>query len=157
MSKTHSYTASTQWTGNQGTGNSNYRTYERSHTIAIPGKADLLCSSDPAFRGDKTKHNPEDLLVASISGCHMLWYLHVCSDNGVIVTNYIDQAVGVMAENQNGSGQFTEVILSPQVTVQDASMIEKANALHDKAHSMCFIARSLNFPVHHKPSATAEK
>ncbi|HEY3429600.1 MAG TPA: OsmC family protein [Cyclobacteriaceae bacterium] len=155
--KQHQYKTTVTWTGNKGSGTSDYRAYERGHIISVDGKTDILCSSDPAFRGDKTKYNPEDILVGSLSGCHMLWYLHLCAENGVVVTNYTDHATGVMAENSDGSGQFTEVTLSPQVTVKDSSMIAKANALHEKANAMCFIARSVNFPVHHKPAASAEK
>lgn len=154
--KQHFYTATTAWTGNKGSGTKDYRSYERSHTISIDGKPDIACSSDAVFRGEKQKHNPEDLMVAAVSGCHMLWYLHLCSDNGIIVTHYSDQAKGTMDENPDGSGQFSEVTLYPKVIVKDASMIEKANALHHDAHSMCFIARSVNFPVKLHPSASTE-
>lgn len=152
----HHYSATTRWTGNQGTGTSGYKAYERAHTVLMNGKADLLCSSDPAFRGDKARHNPEDLLVASLSSCHMLWYLHLCTDNGVVVTNYVDEASGIMEENGDGSGQFTEVTLKPKVTVKEKSMIAKANELHHKANEMCFIARSVKFPVRHTPTAVSE-
>src|SRR5688572_29026869 len=109
--KQHQYKTTVTWTGNKGSGTSDYRAYERGHTISADGKTDILCSSDPAFRGDKTKYNPEDILVGSLSGCHMLWYLHLCAENGVVVTNYTDHATGIMAENSDGSGQFTEVTL----------------------------------------------
>jgi organic hydroperoxide reductase OsmC/OhrA len=151
MNNEHHYTATTKWVGNRGTGTSGYRDYDRSHDIKIDGRADLLCSSDPNFRGDKTRHNPEQLLLASLSGCHMLWYLHLCADNKIIVTEYLDEASGTMIENKDGSGQFSEVTLQPKVTVAESSMIEKATALHHEANKMCFIARSMNFPVHHKP------
>jgi organic hydroperoxide reductase OsmC/OhrA len=141
------------WTGNKGTGTDNYRTYERSHSIVIKNKTDILGSSDPAFRGDKTRHNPEELLVASLSSCHMLWYLHLCSEVGVIVTDYIDKATGVMLETSNGGGQFHEVILNPIVTVTEKSMVDRANELHKKANELCFIANSVNFPVRHNPIA----
>ena len=154
MNKEHHYTASTKWTGNQGTGTNDYRAYSRNHVVSMPHKADLLCSSDPAFRGDKTRHNPEDLMVAALSGCHMLWYLHLCAVNGVVVTNYEDDATGVMRENPDGSGEFTQVVLRPRVTVTQASMINKANELHHEANRMCFIARSVNFVVTHEPTAT---
>lgn len=157
MGKTHQYQSTVQWTGNQGTGSSHYRNYERSYIISIEGKSDVLGSSDPAFRGDKTKHNPEDLLVSSLSSCHMLWYLHVCSEAGVVVEEYIDQAIGYMSESINGAGQFTEVILKPQVTVQKNSMIQKANELHQTANEMCFIANSVNFPIKHLPSITSKE
>jgi organic hydroperoxide reductase OsmC/OhrA len=153
MGPLHQYHATTTWIGNRGSGTSDYKSYDRNHDIAIAGKQTLTCSSDPQFRGDKTRHNPEELLVASISSCHMLWYLHLCAVNGVIVTDYTDRASGSMKENKDGSGQFTEITLQPRVVVEHESMIEKANALHHDANTMCFIARSVNFPVHHKPEA----
>lgn len=151
MSKQHIYNLTTKWTGNTGTGTSAYRAYERSHTIQAENKADILLSSDPAFRGDKTRHNPEDLLVASVSSCHMLWYLHLCSEAGVVVADYTDNATGIMEETADGGGRFVEITLHPVVTVTDASMIDKANALHHEANKFCFIANSLNFPVKHEP------
>ena len=153
MSKQHHYKATIEWTGNNGTGTDDYRNYERSHTIAIDGKPTIAGSSDVPFRGDKTKHNPEDMIVSALSTCHMLWYLHLCADAGVIVTAYVDHATGIMDQTPNGSGHFSEVILNPVVTVSDASMIGKANALHEKAHEFCFIANSVNFPVKHNPTA----
>jgi organic hydroperoxide reductase OsmC/OhrA len=153
MHKEHQYQLTTVWTGNNGTGTSDYRTYSRNHEVVMEGKANILGSSDPAFRGDKTRHNPEDLLVASLSACHMLWYLHLCADAGIIVLEYVDHATGVMEETPDGSGHFTSVTLHPNVKVADATMIEAANTLHTKAHEFCFIARSVNFPVHHEPSA----
>jgi organic hydroperoxide reductase OsmC/OhrA len=149
----HHYKTTTTWVGNRGQGTANYRAYDRNHDIVVEGRPDILCSSDPAFRGDTSRHNPEVLLVGSLSGCHMLWYLHLCADNNVIVTEYTDEATGTMEENKDGSGQFVEVTLNPRVTVADKSMIEKANELHHKANEMCFIARSVKFPVHHKPVA----
>ena len=153
MANLHHYKATTNWVGNRGTGTSDYKSYSRNHDIAMDGKPNLLCTSDPQFRGDKTRHSPEDLLVASLSGCHMLWYLHLCAVNGVVVTEYRDDATGTMRENPDGSGEFIEVILNPKVTVTEKSMMDKANELHHKAHELCFIARSVNFPVHHKPVA----
>jgi organic hydroperoxide reductase OsmC/OhrA len=155
MPHTHHYQTTTRWTGNRGTGTSTYTAYDRSYEIAIPGKTPVLGTSDPAFRGDKTKHNPEEFLVMSLSSCHMLWYLHLCAEHGVIVTDYADEAAGTMAEDSHGSGQFTEVTLKPKVTVKEAGMIEKANALHHQANQMCFIARSVKFPVNHKPETIA--
>jgi organic hydroperoxide reductase OsmC/OhrA len=152
MNGQHNYNLTVKWTGNTGTGTSNYAAFERSHSIFVADKTEILGSSDPAFRGDKTKHNPEDLLLASISSCHMLWYLHLCTTVDIIVTNYIDNATGIMIETTNGSGKFTEVTLNPIVTITDISMIEKANELHKKANELCFVANSLNFPVYHKPT-----
>lgn len=153
MNKEHHYALSLAWTGNLGTGTSDYRAYSRNHTILSEGKPELLASSDPSFRGDKTRYNPEEMLVAALSSCHMLSYLHVCVLNGVIVLEYKDNATGTMKENPDGSGQLTEVTLRPEVKVKEASMIEKANHLHEKASELCFIARSVNFPVHHIPRA----
>lgn len=152
MRKQHHYSLRVKWMGNNGEGTVNYRAYSRSHIISVDNKPDLHGSSDPAFRGDKTKYNPEELLVAALSSCHMLSYLHLCAEAGVIVTNYNDNATGTMEETPNGGGKFTEVTLSPIVTVTNETMVTKANELHDKAHENCFIANSVNFPVMHKPS-----
>ena len=150
MARIHHYKAVITWKGNKGRGTADYKAYEREHEISVSGKPIISASSDSAFRGDKSKHTPEDLLVCSLSGCHMLWYLHLCAVNGVVVSHYSDQAIGIMEENQDGSGQFTEVILNPEVVVMENSMIEKAQALHAESNKMCFIARSVNFPVRHQ-------
>ncbi len=156
--KVHHYKIQTTWTGNRGEGTRDYRSYDRSHVISIDGKADIQGSSDPSFRGDKSKHTPEDLFVSTLSTCHMLWYLHLCAVNGVIVLEYTDQATGTMEEDPNGSGRFTSVTLKPEVLVADQSMIEKANELHREAHKMCFIANSVNVEIAHEPVAfTAQR
>lgn len=155
MPRQHQYSIIVKWTGNKGQGTSDYRSYERSHIITAEGKADIKGSSDPAFRGDATIYNPEDLLVASLSACHMLWFLHLCSVEDVVVVDYYDNAFGIMEETANGGGHFTEVTLFPTVTVAEISMIDKANELHKKANELCFIANSCKFPVHHKPSCNA--
>ena len=152
MLKEHIYTATIKWTGNKGSGTDNYINYERSHDIIIPNKKDILCSSDPVFRGDKTKHNPEDLLLSSLSSCHMLWYLHLCSKEGVIVIDYVDNASGTMIETENGGGYFSEVTLKPTVTVKNPDMVNKAIELHKKANELCFISNSVNFKVKHIPN-----
>jgi organic hydroperoxide reductase OsmC/OhrA len=149
MTKDHNYSVEVKWTGNRGSGTSGYKAYDRSHIVKIGGKKDIDASSDPAFNGDKSKHNPEDLLVASLSTCHMLWYLHLCADAGVVVVDYTDHATGVLVENPGGGGQFSSVTLNPVVIVFDSSMIDKANALHEEANKKCFIANSCNFPVKH--------
>lgn len=151
----HQYSISIRWTGNNGTGTSRYDTYERSHTLSIDNKPDLFCSSDTPFRGDASKHNPEDMLLASLSSCHMLWYLHLCADAGIIVMDYADVATAILSIDSNGNGKFTKAELHPIVTVADASMIDKANALHEQAHAKCFIANSCNFPVTHQPICKA--
>jgi organic hydroperoxide reductase OsmC/OhrA len=153
MAKDHHYKATIEWTGNKGTGTGHYRNYDRSHLIHINGKEIIQGSSDPAFLGDATKHNPEDLLLASLSACHLLWYLHLCSAAGVVVVAYTDDATGTMVETADGGGHFTEATLHPKVTVSHADMIEQANALHHKANQLCFIANSVKFPVHHQPQA----
>jgi organic hydroperoxide reductase OsmC/OhrA len=151
MNKQHHYALSVTWTGNKGEGTANYRSYERSHLVAVDNKAIIKGSSDPAFRGDATMHNPEELFVASIATCHMLWYLHLCADAGIVVTDYIDKATGTMTETANGGGRFTEVILHPTVTITHETMLEKATALHHKANELCYIANSCNFPILHEP------
>ena len=110
----------------------------------------ILGSSDPAFRGDPTKHNPEELFLSSIASCHMLWYLHFCSEAKIVVTDYQDQAIGHMEENENGSGQFKEVFLNPVVTIHNQDKMKLASDLHHKAHQYCFIANSCNFPIQHQ-------
>ena len=150
--KTHYYQSTVTWTGNKGNGTSDYLSYSRDHVISISNKPDLLGSSDTVFRGDGTKHNPEELLLSSLSSCHMLWYLHLCAEAGIIVTDYIDTATGTMVETSSGGGKSTEVILHPSVTVTEERMIVKATALHKKANELCFIANSVNFPVRHLPN-----
>lgn len=152
MNGQHHYKLTIKWTGNKGDGTSGYRSYERSHSILVDGKIEIPASSDPAFRGDKTKHNPEELLVAALSSCHMLSFLYECAKAGVVVTDYVDHATGTMVETPDGGGHFTEVILNPIVTVTENSMFDMANQLHKKASELCFIANSVNFPVHHKPT-----
>lgn len=152
MNGQHKYNVTVTWTGNTGTGTSGYKDFQRSHSISVSNKVNILGSSDAAFRGDETKHNPEDLFVASVSSCHMLWYLHLCAVGGIVVVDYVDNATGVMIETANGGGVFTEIILFPIVTVTNISMIDQANELHKKANELCFIANSINFPVHHKPT-----
>lgn len=151
MSTQHNYKATITWTGNKGEGTTRYDAYERSHTLSVANKPDLECSSDTPFRGDGTKYNPEDMLLYSLSSCHMLWYLHLCADAGIIVTDYTDKATGVLTMDAPGGARFTEVVLFPVVTITDASRIDEANKLHDMAHEKCFIAKSVNFPVKHEP------
>jgi organic hydroperoxide reductase OsmC/OhrA len=152
MGEKHSYEVTVEWTGNLGSGTDGYRSYGRDHEVLMDGKAPIAASSDPAFRGDPGRWNPEELLVASVAQCHMLWYLHLCAAGGVVVVDYEDRARGVMTmDDGGGGGQITEVVLAPEVTVSDPSMVEKALALHGDVHSLCFIARSVNFPIRHTP------
>jgi organic hydroperoxide reductase OsmC/OhrA len=157
MKKQHNYAATIKWTGNKGKGTSNYIEFERSHSINIDNKPTILGSSDPAFLGDNSKHNPEELLLASLSSCHMLWYLHLCSVSNIIVTSYTDIATGTMLETSNGSGQFSEASLNPTVIVSKNSMIKKAIELHNKANKLCFIANSINFKILHNCTCFAEE
>ena len=143
----HKYQLRVNWTGNQGTGTSSYTAYKRDHQISGKEKDPIPGSSDPAFRGDRSRNNPEELLVASLSACHMLWYLHLCADAGIVVTNYLDQATGIMVETREGGGRFQEVILHPEVTVKRGADRILCKELHERAHHLCFIANSVNFPV----------
>lgn len=155
MHPNHHYKLTLKWTGNKGTGTSGYRAYDRNHEILIEGKTTLLGSADPSFHGDKTVHNPEDLLLASLSACHMMSYFHVCVKAGIVVTDYIDNATGIMVVNADGSGRFIEVTLNPIVTITDESQLTKANELHQEANKLCFIANSVNFPVKHNAESRA--
>jgi organic hydroperoxide reductase OsmC/OhrA len=149
--KTHQYQTTLRWTGNLGKGTADYRAYSRNYQIDGEGKvAAISGSSDPHFRGDATRYNPEELLVASLSACHMLSYLHLCAVNSIVVTGYEDAASGTMEESPDGSGRLTSVVLRPAVTITPESDPEKARSLHADAHRLCFIANSVNFPVTHK-------
>lgn len=146
--KIHSYGAFVHWTAGDGEGTRTYRSYSRNHTLGVEGKPDIAASSDPAFRGDATRYNPEELLVASLSSCHLLWYLHLCSVNGILVSEYRDRASGTMEEAGDGSAKFLQVQLRPLVTIASSNDRVKALALHGEAHRLCYIAQSVNFPVH---------
>ena len=148
---THNYQLTVKWTGNRGEGTKSYTAYDRSHTISVAGKPDIHASSDTPFRGDATRHNPEDMLVASLSTCHMLWYLHLCADSNIVVIDYMDHASGTLVVTPGSGGHFSEVTLRPVVTITDEKMIDLAIELHEKAHQCCFIANSVNFPVTHEP------
>lgn len=150
MKLLHTYETVVTWTGNRGTGTSGYRDYSREHDVAADGRPDIAGSSDPAFRGDPTRWNPEQLLLAALSQCHMLAYLHLCAAAGVTVTGYVDRAHGTMRQ-VGGGGHFIEAVLRPQVEVASAEMVEPARSLHAKASAECFIAASVNFPVRHEP------
>jgi organic hydroperoxide reductase OsmC/OhrA len=150
--KNHHYSIVNRWTGNLGTGTSTFRSYSRAHeltgpdkTVAIPG------SSDPVFRGDRTRYNPEELLLGALSGCHMLWVLHLCADAGITVVDYVDEASGEMTEHPDGSGEYVRAVLRPHMTILEPGRIGDALAIHGKAHSLCAMARSVNFPVEHEP------
>ncbi len=143
----HHYHAGLRWTGNRGTGTDTYTTYSRDHELLSGAKPVIMASSDPAFRGDATRWNPEEMLVAALASCHQLWYLHLCAAAGIVVTAYEDDAEGVMEETGNGGGRFVRVVLHPTVTITDEARREEATALHEQAHHLCFIAQSVNFRV----------
>ncbi|GAB3483152.1 OsmC family protein [Amycolatopsis cihanbeyliensis] len=153
MERSHHYRVVVTWTGDRGSGTSGYRDFGREHEVTADGVDPITGSADPAFRGDASRWNPEQLLVASLSQCHMLWYLHLCATAGVVVTEYLDRASGSMTEAGTG-GQFTEVVLRPEITVESPDMVRTAIGLHEDAHRACFIANSVNFPVRHEPTIT---
>jgi organic hydroperoxide reductase OsmC/OhrA len=144
----HTYQIRVEWTGNRGSGTSSYRDYGRQHTISAPPKPDISGSSDAAFRGNAERWNPEDLLVASASACHQLWYLHLCADAGIAVQRYVDDAVGTMVE---GPGRFTRIVLHPRVVIRAGDDRERALQLHHEAHAKCYVANSVNFPIACEP------
>ncbi|MEZ4987954.1 MAG: OsmC family protein [Saprospiraceae bacterium] len=143
----HHYDLTVTWTGNLGEGTSGYRAYSRDHVISAAGKPDITASSDPSFRGDTHRYNPEELLVAALSSCHMLWMLHLCAEEGIVVLSYQDAPSGVMQENADGSGQFREVVLRPLIQTATPIDDDHLTVLHHRAHIKCFIARSVNFLV----------
>ncbi len=147
----HYYKLGVSWTGNLGTGTSSYDSYGRDHLITCEGKPDLQASSDPYFRGDASRYNPEDLFLAAISSCHMLWYLHLCADAGIVVTSYNDYPEGIMISGGDDPGRFIEVNLNPVTKISDPLRMDEANQIHDKAREKCFISNSCNFPITHRP------
>lgn len=153
--RTHRYDLTVSWTGNRGSGTSGYRDYGRDHDVSADGRPVIAGSADRVFHGDKARWNPELELVAALSQCHMLSYLHVCVNAGVVVTGYEDEPYGLMAETADGGGHFTEVVLRPRVTVATDGMTAAALALHAQASAKCFIASSVNFPVRHEPGTVA--
>ena len=151
MEKEHHYEVLTTWHGNRGSGTSGVRDYDRSHTVTISNKPELHLTTDNPLVGDKKKLNPEDLLVSAISSCHMLSYLYVCALEGVVIIAYEDTATGIMIEQESGGGKFSEVTLNPGITVANETMVSRALELHHRAHEICYIAGSVNFPVNIRP------
>jgi organic hydroperoxide reductase OsmC/OhrA len=147
----HRYALTVTWTGDTGEGTSTYRGYRRTHVVSADGPPDLVGSADRTFHGDRERWNPEQLLLAALAQCHMLSYLHVCVDAGVVVTGYVDRATGSMRTEADGSGRFTGVVLHPEVTVAGSTMVEAATRAHRRANELCCIANSVSFPVHHEP------
>jgi organic hydroperoxide reductase OsmC/OhrA len=152
LAREHDYTAALEWTGNRGEGTSHYRAYDRTWSITTPGKMQIPCSNDPLLGGDPGKHNPEDLMLATLSACHMLWFLHLASNAGIIVTDYRDEPVGVGETGAAGEGRFLRATLRPAIRVPAGTDLSKADALHHEVHKYCFIARSVNFPVAYEAS-----
>ncbi|MGB0797891.1 MAG: OsmC family protein [Planktomarina sp.] len=147
MAHEHSFHSLVRWTGNQGTGNKTYKGYARTWQVETPGKQIIECSNDPLLGGDATLHNPEDLLIATVASCHMLWYLHLAHTAGVVVTGYQDIPEGVGESEPSGAGRFIKAILRPQITLAAGTDIAMADAVHGEIHKVCFIARSVNFPI----------
>ncbi len=147
----HEYTSRVIWTGNRGEGTAHYRAYDRTWDIAVPGKPVMHCSNDPLLGGDPAKMNPEDLLLSALSACHMLWYLHYASDAGLRVLAYEDRPTGTGEIGPGGAGRFTKARLHPRVTLPKGSDLVAAEAIHHRIHQVCFIARSVNFPVDYAP------
>lgn len=147
----HTYEVEVEWTGNKGSGTSGYRAYERDHTIRSGAKPDIAGSSDAAFLGDASRWNPEDLLVASASACHKLWYLHLCTDAGIAVLAYEDHATGTMVDTP-GHGRMTRIVLRPHVTIRAGDDAARARELHHAAHAECYVANSVNFPIDCEPT-----
>ena len=152
MTKESLFTARVEWTGNTGEGNRRYLGYQRTWSITTPGKPVVNCSNDPALGGDPSLHNPEDLLLTTIASCHMLWYLHLASNAGVHVLAYQDTPEGMGETESNGAGRFLSVTLRPEIVVAEGTDLEKAHTLHEDVGTYCFIARSMNFPIHHAPT-----
>jgi organic hydroperoxide reductase OsmC/OhrA len=150
---THDYAVTVRWTGAGDKGTASYTSFSRDHEIDLPHKPPLLGSADPAFRGDPARNSPEELFVASLSQCHMLWFLHLAAESGLVVREYRDSATGTMRVEARGEGAFTDVTLHPKVVADPGELAtdDHVAALHHKAHAMCFIARSVNFPVHVSP------
>jgi organic hydroperoxide reductase OsmC/OhrA len=152
---THHYEITVEWTSNRGEGTVGYRAYARDHEVTADRRPAIAGSSDRAFRGSPERWDPERLLVAALSQCHMLSYLHLCAEAGVVVVRYTDRAEGTMRQTPDGGGHFIEVMLRPLVTVSEKSMVSAARELHGRAYELCFIASSVNFPVRHDPSVEA--
>lgn len=157
MSAEHFYAATVTWIGNTGSGTASHAGYSRDHVVEVEGKPPLHASADPEFGGAADLLNPEDLLLAALSQCHMLWYLGLCANSGVLVTAYRDDPRGVLVEERGGAGHFREVVLRPRITITEHAMLPTAERLHEQAHRKCFIANSVNFPVRHEPEVQVDE
>lgn len=152
MTFKHTFKAEANWTSKKDITDSSKRFYNKSHQVKIEGKPILDVSAAKAFKGDPELYNPEDLLLSSLVSCHMMSYLYVCSQNGIEVLEYSDNAEAALEVNPDGSGRFVEVKLFPKVKISNPDQIELALNLHFKANQLCFIANSCNFPVLHEAS-----
>ena len=150
MSERHDFAARVAWTGNRGAGTASYRGYDRTWSIATPGKPPVACSNDPRLGGDPALHNPEDLLVASLSACHMLWYLHLASTAGIVVVEYRDDPLGHGESTPDGAGRFVGATLRPRITVRKGADLVRAEVIHHEIGKVCFITRSVAFPVRYE-------
>lgn len=153
----HQYTLTVEWTGNRGEGTSGYRAYDRDHEVRGEHLAPIAGSADASFRGNRSRWNPEQLLLAAAAQCHMLSYLHQAASNGIVVTGYVDHPTAVMTEDGSGGGRFTEITLHPLVTITDSEQVDLAERLHGDANRACFIANSLNLPVRHQPRTVVKR
>jgi organic hydroperoxide reductase OsmC/OhrA len=157
IDRQHHYRIVNRWTGNLGTGTSAYAAYSRAHELSGENKSAAIAgSSDPLFRGDRTRYNPEELLLGALSACHMLWVLHLSADAGITVIDYQDDALGEMSEHADGSGEFTRVVLRPCVKILETGRVDEALAIHARAHAVCALTRSMNFPVEHEPQVNGQ-
>jgi organic hydroperoxide reductase OsmC/OhrA len=151
MPHEHRYQLQLSWCGNLGSGTSGYRAYSRAHQIRAAGKPVLAGSADPVLRGDAERYHPEELLLAALAACHMLWFLHLCADEGVVVHGYEDQPSGTLPVDASGGARLREALLQPAVTLAAASAPARLAALHERAHALCFTAHSVSFPVRCQP------
>jgi organic hydroperoxide reductase OsmC/OhrA len=154
MAKLHDFDARVEWTGNRGEGTAHYKAYDRNWEVTTPGKPPIQCSNDPLLGGDPGLHNPEDMLIAALSACHMLWFLHLASEAGIVVQSYVDDPVGHGESTPDGAGQFVAATLRPRIAVNAGADTALADDIHHKIHKVCFIARSVNFPVRYEPRYT---
>lgn len=143
----HEYPAAIRWTGNDGSGTSSYKAYQRSWSVCTPGKPEIQCHNAPLLGGNPGLHNPEDMLIAALSACHMLWYLHMASQAGIVVHAYEDDPVGFGESEPSGAGRFDRAVLRPRIMLAKDANTDTADAIHQRIHEVCFIARSVKFPV----------
>lgn len=157
MAKIHSYDLQLTWTGNRGAGTYEYTAYDRKFTLSAINKPDILGSADPAFRGNKDRYNPEELMISSIASCHMLWYLHLAAANNLVIMDYKDNPSGTIEVKEFGLGRFIEVTLRPTVIIHNEDQSDLAVKLHDESHNKCIIADSFKFDIHIEPKIIIEK